>query len=296
MLEVLKLEYIEWPPDISDVFSIAPRLREVSLANLSPTTIALPWENVKVCELQYISLQKFLQTVAGCTQLQSLTGEDIDEIDDDVDTDLPTKIDSKISSLRLLHCFGTSVHSILEVLNVPDLTTFTAGYLSARQAFPHDTFIEMVSRSGSTLTSLTLKGILITAVDLITVLHALPSLADFSLAEGFTAEPPTCISEMLFTKMNSHFSLSFSSTSHIILPQLRRLSIASSDSENTNIDAAFLRMVKSRSAPGGAATYLQKVELALLRRKFDPACLSLLENLSAAGMCISVSDLAGRVV
>jgi hypothetical protein len=69
---------------------------------------------------------------------------------------------------------------------------------------------------------------------------------------------------------------------------------------SSTADAAFLAMVKSRSpyavtSRQGVAS-LKAVELTLPTRKFDAGCVEPLRPLVAAGMRISVSDKAGRVI
>jgi len=156
-----------------------------------------------------------------------------------------------------------------------------------------DTFF---SRSSCSLTTLSISGVLISDLELITALHLLPSLLNFSVDDRTLLEAETPITPYFILRL--HGPVASKSPDPLpsphLLPKLRSLSIIFHGTFFD--DSVFVNMVSSRwlpdpsSAAAARIDCLRSVVLHFRAREVNEEVYSPLSHLDRMGMQVVVSD------
>jgi hypothetical protein len=158
-------------PSPINVFSVAPRLYDITLRHADPSMVALPWKQVKQCKL-CLTGQYCLETLSRMTSLVECHLEDIGY------ATVSFQVVSHLRSL-LLTGYTDGVFALFQGLLLPDVSTITFD-LEQNTWLPHE-FLPFIRRSSCSLKRLTLLAVELTSDELIDCLFELPSLSELEI-------------------------------------------------------------------------------------------------------------------
>ncbi|KAF5347536.1 hypothetical protein D9758_014504 [Tetrapyrgos nigripes] len=272
MLESLTLKNLwEYPdfPEI-DIFDNAPKLISFSAGSVSALDPTLPWNQLTNLQLTDCSFLEVLQLMEVCPRLHELT-----YVGDFYQNEAhPDYHPEQIRSFNHVNSFTiktTSVNdtfmlrSMFAWLSFPPLETLS---ISADQMMPAwdweeipDTIALFISNSGCRLTTLSLKHMQLSDVDILSILEACPHLRKLVLhgwkyEEQHKVNPAVVVNAGVTTELAAKLAVNhaqYNPASTPIVPKLEELEFGfhyqSALFSGRRLVAALCRLVESRWLP-----------------------------------------------
>ncbi|KAF9063706.1 hypothetical protein BDP27DRAFT_1367801 [Rhodocollybia butyracea] len=286
-----------------DLLELAPRLRTLATTESPPVkapfhqlrTIHL-WIGEELASPPVPLLTKILHNYPSlCSLSLEIEPFDVEDLDSEVRDPMVQDTWRNITCLVIRTFWEPSwLKMLFSSFRFPSLNEVVLKDEST-ETWPADDFISFVTNSSCIITTLTLRGLSISDLDLIAVLRVIPSISYLEIDDfEHSSESP----------ITSHFmqSLQHQSTSSPLAPKLRSLRLISKH-EQLFDDATFISMVESRwFKPGSdlsAAMFsmgnacIRSVVLKFSWREVDAEVYQPLRNLDAEGLRVVVAGTNG---
>jgi hypothetical protein len=157
----------ETSPTQKFVMKTKPFPTQLTLHNLSPTSIDIGWDNITCADLSDVSTSECLELLRRAPALEYYLVEPSDDPTVNVDTPI---LHPRLHSLH----YTSSATKFLEAINVPSLEEWTL-YLSCETLPPVTTMVSLLECSGCYLKILTLEEVP-HSTNLCILLQAVPSI------------------------------------------------------------------------------------------------------------------------
>ncbi|KAL1659042.1 hypothetical protein GGF50DRAFT_36321, partial [Schizophyllum commune] len=247
-------------PRVVDTFRRCPLLESVTLWNevLGPV-LDLPWTQLTSLAVQGWGVDDVIKCITDCTALERLA---VHDVLDDANGSGSDRIDKHLTHpiLRALHLTSDSwavrTASLLNRLTLPSLEEFHIAFWRENlRQWPQLEFLNLLSRSGCSLSTLALHRVGLTIEELTEVLRAVPELTSLSFEDTRSAMDDTT-----FDWIFSWLMIVTNTNSDQPTPDLAELSI---DLRTSNVTQARIEnMLSSRLQRG-------KLRRAVLRIPID---------------------------
>jgi hypothetical protein len=251
--------YIDTLDPFLDAFKVAPMLCDVTFAyDLSPTSIRLPWRQLKRCDVQYSSASVCLYIMQQSVNLVHCKLECLRNRSEVFNQPEAPMLRPHLRSLQLTAGTPVDLASIMDSITAPALDKLEITQVSSIPSLlSQDHLSRFLTRSCCAIQCLRLYNIVITAGELIACLEVLPFLVVLRVTELHARSAFT--SEMLdrLTRQKSTQTLS------LLVPKLKNLTLSGIFDVG---DQAILDMVRSRwkitkpDVNGGIDENAQRVE------------------------------------
>ncbi|KAI5895618.1 uncharacterized protein SCHCODRAFT_02598583 [Schizophyllum commune H4-8] len=179
-------------PRVVDTFRHCPRLKSVTLWNevLGPV-LDLPWTQLTTLTVHGWKVDDVIKCIADCTALERLA---VHDVLDDANGAGSDHIDKHLAhpTIRALHLTSGSwavrTASLLNRLSLPSLEEFHIAFWRENlRQWPQLEFLNLLSRSGCSLSSLALHRVGLSIEEFTEVLRAVPELTSLSLEDTRSA-------------------------------------------------------------------------------------------------------------
>ncbi|KAF9062162.1 hypothetical protein BDP27DRAFT_1428200 [Rhodocollybia butyracea] len=259
------------------------------------------------------SLNKFQEALHKCSSLESLvltSSEGHPKLTDSKSEDTSCNINSfsiKENPGKPLidMIFSSCTFPSLNELQIERMREYNLTY-----QWPSGAFISLISRSSCVITTFSIRGISISASDLIAALHVMPSLLSLEVEDGEwhyncpVNQHQSPINSVFITRL-AHRAQS----SAILVPKLHSLHLLSyrmTSDADCGFDLSFIDMVESRWFRPGSDLFaamstvgrgcIRSVEMKFARRNIDPVIYKPLRVLDEEGLRVVVSGMDTVVI
>ncbi|KAL1759775.1 hypothetical protein FB107DRAFT_204339 [Schizophyllum commune] len=248
-------------PRVVDTFRHCPMLKSVTLWNevLGPV-LDLPWTRLTSLTVQGWTVDDVIKCVADCTALERLT---VHDVLDDANGAGSDHIHKHLThtTIRALHLTSGSwavrTASLLNRLTLPSLEEFHIAFWRENlRQWPQLEFLNLLSRSGCSLSTLALHRVGLSIEELTEVLRAVPELTSLSFEDTRSAMDDKTTFDWIF----SWLMIVTNTNSDQPTPDLAELSI---DLRTLNVTQARIENMLSTRLQRG------KLRRAVLRIPID---------------------------
>lgn len=289
-----------------DVFQSLPALHTLALGGEGPNALRFPWGQIKHLRRESCTVSQFTGALDRCRNV--VTAELLrftEEFDEGISRGATSELHTLSLQMDRDAWFGIS--TLFDVLTLPAMASLSISHVYPSiiphgLAWPADAFTSFVSRSSCPLTSLSLKRMPLSEIQLLDVLRSLPLLTNLTIQDTPPLDLPFpvdrfpvdhTVTDTFIQSMNINSTTSLGSSSSPFLPNLQHLDLELRGSAFK--DEGFVDMVKSRWSPPGSVhepgqiSSLQSVTLRVMEREFDTEKFEALRHLSKSGMKIFIS-------
>lgn len=290
-----------------DYFQDAPKLCRLTLGKVPLVNMhehCFPWK-----QLTMLNIAQFGPDMKGVFELCSnLTELHLcHRAASQIDSCVPPIIAPVVKRLVLSFWQSSSEPSEADIIfasiTCPSLTSLLVDGVTDAHALPKDEVDAFIARSSSHLTTLSLKSIMFSDLNLINLLHRIPSLLHLKIDDSGVQSGHSPITSHLVQSLHAFPYTTSATISSALVTGLQTLSLtlSSSDSDAQNFsDSDFVDMVCSRWYPDVVGTHgdpgnsesetacLRSVVMRCMQRALDEEIYRPLKHLEEAGMMVVV--------